>query len=151
MPTVIVSDTSCLILFYKIGELELLHKIYGVIVITETVSEEFKKPLPDWIQIQNPRTNLHRGLMSFLDIGEATSIALAAELPDCLLIIDESKGRRVAKEMGIRITGSLGSLIAAKEKGIIHSLKPILDKIMQTNFRISDELVNKILHLVSEK
>ena len=151
MPTVIVSDTSCLILFYKIGELELLNKIYGQIVITETVSKEFKKPLPDWIQVQNPITNLHQGLMSFLDAGEATSIALAAELSDCLLIIDESKGRRVAKEMGIGITGSLGSLIAAKQKGIIHSVKPILDKIKQTNFRISDDLVNKILHLANEK
>ena len=120
-------------------------------MITETVSKEFKKPLPDWIQVQNPRTNLHQGLMSFLDAGEATSIALASELSDCLLIIDESKGRRVAKEMGIEITGSFGSLIAAKEKGIIQSVKPILDKIKQTNFRISDDLVNKILHLVNEK
>lgn len=151
MPTVIVSDTSCLILFYKIGELELLHKIYGQIVITETVSKEFKKPLPDWIQVQNPGTNLHKGLMSILDAGEATSIALASELSDCLLIIDESKGRRVARELGIKITGSFGSLIAAKEKGSIQLVKPILDKIKQTNFRISDDLVNKILHMVNEK
>lgn len=88
--------------------------------------------------------------MSFFDAGEATSIALASELSDCLLIVDESKGRRVAKEMGIEITGSLGSMIAAKEKGIIHPVKPILDKVKRTNFRISNDLENKILHLVNE-
>jgi predicted nucleic acid-binding protein len=151
MPTDIVSDTSCLILFYKIGEMDLLQKVYGQIIITGTVSQEFRRPLPDWISVQDPKTNLHQGLMSFLDEGEATSIALALEFADALLIIDESKGRRVAKELGVKITGSLGIIMAAKEKGIIQSVKPIIDKIKETNFRISDDLLNKILHLVNEK
>lgn len=151
MPTTIVSDTSCLILFYKIGEMDLLHKVYGRIIITGTVSQEFRRPLPDWISIQDPTTNLHQGLISFLDAGEATSIALALELPEALLIIDELKGRKVAKELGIRITGSLGTIIAAKEKAIIQSAGSIIDKIKKTNFRISDDLLNKILQLVNEK
>ena len=129
----------------------MLHKVYGHIIITEIVSQEFRRPLPDWISVQNPKTNLHQGLISFLDAGEATSIALALELGDSLLIIDEAKGRRVAKELGVQVTGSLGTVIAAKEKGIIESVKPIIDKIKKTNFRISDDLLNKILHLVNEK
>jgi predicted nucleic acid-binding protein len=151
MPAAIVSDTSCLILFYKIGEMDLLHKVYGQIIITGTVSHEFKRPLPDWIAVQDPKTNLHQGLISFLDTGEATSIALALELSDALLIIDESKGRRVAKELGIQITGSLGIIIAAKEKGIIQSVKPTINKIKETNFRLSDDLLNRILRLANEK
>ena len=151
MPTAIVSDASCLILFHKIGEIDLLHKVYGQIIITDTVSKEFRRPLPDWVLVQNPKTNLHEGLISFLDAGEATSIALAVELTDALLIIDESKGRRVAKELGVQITGSLGSIVAAKEKGILQSVKLIIDKIKKTNFRISDDLLNKILQLVNEK
>lgn len=116
MQNVIVSDTSCLILFYKIGELELLHKVFGRIIITEAVAEEFKNQIPHWIDIINPTTNLHIELQGFLDAGEATSISLATEFKEALLIIDESKGRKVAKELGISITGSLGVLLAAKIK-----------------------------------
>lgn len=151
MPTAIVSDASCLILFHKIGELDLLQRVYGQIIITETVSQEFRRPVPDWISVQHPKTNLHQGLISFLDAGEATSIALALELSGALLIIDESKGRKAAKELGVQITGSLGTIIVAKEKGIIQSVKPIIEKIKKTNFRISDDLLKKILHLVNEQ
>lgn len=150
MPKVTVSDTSCLILFYKIGELDLLKKVFGHILITEIVSKEFKKELPEWVEVVNPQSDLHKGLLSVLDPGEATSIALAAEHNKSLLIIDEVKGRKIAKEMGVRITGSLGVLVAAKSKGHIKAVKPILEKMEQTNFRISKDLIEKILNKVEE-
>lgn len=150
MQKVIVSDTSCLILFYKIDEFELLQKVFGQIVITETVYNEFKKPIPKWVQVINPTTNMHLGLQGFLDPVEATSISLAAEFNRSLLIIDDSKGRRVAKELSISISGSLGVLVTAKNKGIIDSIKPIIEKIKQTNFRISDDLIQKVLQHANE-
>lgn len=150
MQKVIVSDTSCLILFYKIGEFELLKEVFGQITITEIVASEFNRPIPSWIQIINPKSNLHKGLLGFLDAGEATSISLATEHKDCLLIIDELKGRRIAKEFGIEISGSLGVLIAAKNKGILKKVKPLLEKIKQTNFRLSDKLIQVVLNHVDE-
>jgi len=83
-------------------------------------------------------------------LGEATSIALASTNENSLLIIDESKGRKVAKEMGVQITGSLGLLVAAKQKGYIEAVKPILEKIQQTNFRISENLIQVVLYKVNE-
>lgn len=151
MQKIIVSDTSCLILFYKIGEFELLQKIFGHIIITEKVFTEFKRPIPEWIQVINPTTNLHLGLQGFLDPGEATSISLATEFKGSLLIIDESKGRKVAKELGIAISGSLGLLVTAKNKGIIDSVKPIIEKIKQTNFRMSERLIEKMLRHANEQ
>ena len=115
MPNVIVSDTSCLILFYKIGEFELLEKLFGKLYITNIVLEEFNQPVPEWIEVVELKTNVHKGLSGYLDAGEATSIALASEYEESLLIIDEIKGRKAAKEMGISVTGSLGVLIAAKK------------------------------------
>ena len=150
MQNVIVSDTSCLILFYKIGELELLHKVFGRIIITEAVAKEFKKLIPHWIDIINPTTNLHIELQGFLGAGEATSISLAKEFKEALLIIDESKGRKVAKELGIAITGSLGVLLAAKNKDIISSLKPIIQRISATDFRFSEDLIKTVLQLAKE-
>lgn len=116
MPNVIVSDTSCLILFYRIGELDLLQKVYGQLLITETVAEEFKKSTPEWVKVVSPQSDLHKGLSGFLDSGEATSISLALEQEDSLLIIDEIKGRKAAKEMGLQVTGSLGVLATAKKR-----------------------------------
>lgn len=150
MQKIIVADTSCLILFYKIGELELLHRVFGQIIITEVVSIEFGRPLPYWFLIKNPKSNIYSGLLGTLDAGEATSISLATEYKECLLIIDELKGRTVAKELRLKISGSLGVLVTAKSKGVINSVKPILNKIRQTDFRISDELIQKALILANE-
>lgn len=150
MPGITVSDTSCLILFSKIGELELLRQLFGKIHITESVSEEFNQPIPDWIEIVHLETEIHKGLSSYLDLGEATSIALAAEFEESLLIIDEVKGRRIAKEMGISVTGSMGVLIAAKSNGYLKIVRPIIDKIEKTNFRISKELIDRVLEKANE-
>ncbi len=150
MPNVTVADTSCLILFYKIGELDLLKKLFAKIQITETVLKEFNHPVPDWIEVVQLKTEVHKGLAGYLDPGEATSIALASEHEESLLIIDEIKGRKVAKEMGIPLTGSLGVLIAAKNKGHLKAVKPVLEKIQETNFRISKELIKRVLQKVKE-
>lgn len=54
MPKTIISDTSCLIVLTNIGELELLHKIYGQITTTSEVAKEFDEQLPDWVEIIDP-------------------------------------------------------------------------------------------------
>ena len=93
---------------------------------------------------------LHKGLSSVLDPGEATKIALASEHDNSLMIIDEVKGRKVAREMGVHITGTLGVLITAKEKGYIKAVKPIIKKMEKTNFRVSEGLLQKVLEKVNE-
>jgi len=51
MRNVIIADTSCLIILFKIGELDLLRQLYGKVFITREVAFEFKQPLPDWIEM----------------------------------------------------------------------------------------------------
>lgn len=151
MQAAIISDTSCLILFNKIGELSLLQKLFGEIIITQIVAEEFGKKLPTWIIVQNPIDLENQSVLNIsLDRGEASSIALAIERKDCRLIIDEQKGRRIARQLGITITGTLGVLAEAKQSGLISVLKPVLDKIKQTDFRLSERLIVEILKQVGE-
>ena len=97
-----------------------------------------------------PKNDLYKGLSGYLDPGEASSIALASEYKEVLLIIDEIKGRKAAKEMGIPVTGSLGVLVAAKEKGYVRAVKPTIEKIQKTNFRVSEVLIERILEKVNE-
>jgi predicted nucleic acid-binding protein len=151
MQPVIISDTSCLILLDKIGELHLLQQLFGTICTTQTVADEFGGTLPDWISIQNPQNETYqRVLEASVDRGEASAIALALEQQDCLLIIDEFKGRRLARQLGLTITGTLGVLVEAKQSGRIPLLKPVLDKVKATDFRLSTQLESEILRLAGE-
>ncbi|MCF8450371.1 MAG: DUF3368 domain-containing protein [Taibaiella sp.] len=86
-----------------------------------------------------------------LDIGEASAIALAIELRDCLLVIDDLKGRKIAHHLGISITGTLGVLIEAKQAGVIPSVKEVLLKIKQSNFRITPHLEILLLKKAGEE
>jgi predicted nucleic acid-binding protein len=114
------------------------------------VAEEFGE-LPDWVAIKEV-TDKEQYLKLTADIGmgEASSIALALEFDDSLLIIDEKKGRKVAVDLKIEIIGSLGVLIKAKEKGVIKSVKEILALIDKTNFRISQSIREKVLRASGE-
>jgi len=146
MQKTIVSDTSCLIILEKIGQLELLQTLFGSILITSEVAKEFRSVIPAWISIQDPTdTNNEKVLRVNIDSGEASAIALALELDDCLLIMDDLKGRVLAEELGIRVTGTFGVIIEAKLAGHIASVKSLLEKIKMTNFRLSQDLEKKIL------
>ena len=85
-----------------------------------------------------------------LDTGEASAIALALESPASLLIIDEQKGRKIAKELGLNTLGTLGCLVKAKKIGHYEMLLPILQKIRQSGFYISENLMREILELAGE-
>ncbi|HEX7585389.1 MAG TPA: DUF3368 domain-containing protein [Prolixibacteraceae bacterium] len=65
------------------------------------------------------------------------------ENDECLLIIDELKGRREAKLLGINFTGTVGILIVAKEKGLIGSIANIFNEIEETDFRISEAVIKE--------
>ena len=151
MHKTIISDTSCLIILDKIGELEILNKLFGIITTTAEVANEYGQELPSWFEIREPSDRNYQSIIeASVDKGEASAIALAVELEDCLLIIDDLKGRKLALELGLTIIGTIGVIVDAKITGIIPSIKPILSKIKQTNFRISAELEILILKRAGE-
>jgi predicted nucleic acid-binding protein len=151
MQKTIISDTSCLILLDKISALEILKTLFGEIIITPVIAEEFATKLPDWIKIKDVKNkNYQNILQASLDKGEASAIALAVELDECLLIIDDQKARIFAFGLGLKYTGTLGVLVDAKLSGHIASVKPYLTKIKQTNFRLTPDLEKRILNRAGE-
>lgn len=151
MQKVIIADTSCLILLDKIGELKLLHSLSGQVNITQEIADEFKKDLPDWFTIVSPINKTYQRILeASLDKGESSAIAFAIEQKDCLLIIDDYKGRKYAEQLGIKITGTLGVIINAKHNGYLKSVKPLLEKIRMTNFRLTPELERRTLEKSGE-
>ena len=75
---------------------------------------------------------------------------MAYETPNSLLILDDLQARQYAKKLGLNITGSLGILIKAKEKGMIKEVKYYLSIIKTTDFRLSEKLENEILKQAGE-
>jgi len=75
---------------------------------------------------------------------------LALEQVDSLLLIDERKGREVAKKIGLKIMGILGVLVRAKENRIIQIVKPLIEKLELNDFRISAKLKTQILRRTRE-
>lgn len=151
MPKTVISDTSTLILFHKIDEFILLQKVYGELITTPEIANEFGEVLPDWIKIQSAADKKYQDfLLTQVDYGEASAIALASEFEDVLLILDDLKARKLATRLKFRVTGTLGVIHRAKQMGIIDKVKPLIDKLIQTDFRIADNIIEEILKLNNE-
>ncbi|MTI88146.1 MAG: DUF3368 domain-containing protein [Balneolaceae bacterium] len=150
MPKNIVVDTSCLVVLEKIDALDVLQKLYEKVFITDTIAEEFGSPLPEWIQkkeIENKK--YQRLLQTSVDPGEASAIALVLEIGG-LLIVDDIKARRIAEELSLDFTGTLGVLVEAKQNGHLNSFKEVLKRVKRTNFYLSEELERNLLNRVRE-
>ena len=107
--------------------------------------------MPNFISIEDPVNKKYQSILeTFLDKGEASSIALCIEKEKCLLIIDELKGRREAEQLKIDITGTIGVLILAKQFGYIDSIRGDLQELQKTNFRISDSILEYAIKQAKE-
>lgn len=149
---IIITDASCFILLDKIAGFDILRQCFQNVVTTPEIQQEFGSELPEWIEIRPVRdTTLQEVFKETVDPGEASAIALAMETSNGVLIIDDLKGRKLATKMALSFMGTLGLLVKAKEYGVITSVKPYLDRIQATNFRISSSLVDLVLEKTGEK
>ncbi|MDC8002371.1 DUF3368 domain-containing protein [Aequorivita todarodis] len=150
MPKTIISDTSCFIILTNIGELDILRKVYGEVITTPEVASEFGEPLPAWVIIKSATDYYRQAILEVqIDKGESSAIALALEIETSTVILDDLKDRKMAEHLGISYTGTIG-VVKAKLKGVIPSIKPILKKLKQTDFRISLELETEALGQAKE-
>jgi predicted nucleic acid-binding protein len=151
MSKTIISDTSCFIVLSKIGHLDILQKLFNNIITTPEIAAEFGNVLPNWIELIAVKDKYKQQLLETqIDKGEASAIALALEMENPLLIIDDYKARKLAKTLQIDYTGTVGIIILAKQKGVINAIKPFLEKIKTTNFHISEELERFVLNEANE-
>jgi len=147
MKRVVISDTSCLIVLSKINQLDILHSLFGEVWISEDVRNEFGEDLPHWFIIKKANSIQIEKILSLnLDKGEASAIALYLEQKEnALLVIDERKGRKIAKELGIKIIGTLGIIAKAKELGLISDLQKTMKELDKIDFRISLSIKQQML------
>ena len=127
---IVVSDTTPLISLLKINRLDLLAKLFGEVLIPLavfhelTIDERFQLEADQIRQkkfivvkpVNNPESASILKRATGLDQGESEAIVLTDELKADLLLMDEAKGRNVSEQMGLRIMGTIGILMAAYEE-----------------------------------
>lgn len=152
---IVVSDTSPLSALLKIKEAELLVQLFSRVVIPPAVRDELVRThprLPDWLEVL-PLSDQSRAVrfMEVLDAGEAAAIALAGELSADRLLIDERKGRRIAKAEGLEVIGLVGVVLLARRKGLIASARQVMSRLTtEAKVWLSPELVDAALASVGE-
>lgn len=158
----VVADAGPLIAFARIGRVDLLSGVLGEVLVPQAVLAEcLVEPLrPGALAIQEAigRGSLIRAEdpdppqapFALLDAGESAAIRLALKL-SLPVLMDEKTGRRIAGNLGLAVIGSGGVLLAAKKRGLIDGVAPMLDAMRRNGYHLSDALVQAILTRAQER
>ncbi|WP_206205927.1 DUF3368 domain-containing protein [Thermococcus sp. JdF3] len=155
-------NSSPLIFLAKLGLLDVLGKLFDEVYVTDAVywetvvegagrEEAILIEKADFLRrasVENQ--HLVKFLLELIDYGEAETIALAIERKLDLVVLDDKDARKVARGFGLRVTGTLGILLLAKRRGLISEVAPYIETLKKHGFRISDEVVKKILESAGE-
>lgn len=162
MPT--VSDSSPLILFSAIGRLELLHEVFGEILVPPAVWREIvvrgagrpganELQEVDWIRQQSPTSPMLSVVRrAGIDDGETEAIALALSMrPAATVILDDVPARRVALNAGLDVTGTGGAVVLAKQFGLVSIVGPTLRELRAAGLYLSDSTLRRFIELAGER
>ena len=156
MPRVVISDASPLHYLILIGHAEVLPTLYAEVLIPEAVANELRQAAtpesvrhwiahpPQWLHVVPFTAPLTPVLLADLDLGEHDAILLAVQVKADLVIMDEREGVEEARRLGLIVTGTLGVLDRAAERGLI-DLPSAVASLRQTNFRIDPSLLEELL------
>lgn len=161
---IVVSDTTPIISLIKINRLDLLEELFQEVLIPDAVyrelttnqsfsaeAEEVKKAKFLKVSpVQNKQSIQILQAVSGLDDGESEAIVLAGEKQSDVLIIDERRGRKVAQQLGITITGTVGILVQANDEGMLSKAdaKTCLNFLKQSSIRLSENLIQDALDMM---
>jgi predicted nucleic acid-binding protein len=147
-------DASCLIGLSKVQMETLPLQLYTKVIIPPAVQAGFGGAVEGYI-VQPPSNRVHvQTLRLMLGAGESEVIALGVELSQggeqVEMVLDDLQARRIALSYGLRIVGTVGLLIRAKQSGYIESVRAILQQMRASGFRCSPELFRRAIELAQE-
>ncbi len=161
---IVVSDSTPLITLMKAARIDLLHDLFGEVVIPEAVYQELtiNSNFPDEakmirdsvfirvVQVEDRKTVSVLQRATGLDLGESEAIVYADDNHADVLLMDEASGRRVALDMGIEIMGSIGILVTAFKGGYISVMEAeeAFQKIKNAKRHISEHLISDALEII---
>lgn len=161
---IVISDTTPIISLLKIHKLELLTHLFGDVQIPDAVYEElisnsrFQTEAEQILSAEYIRKVVVEDKKSVallrratgLDAGESEAIILSDEIKADLLLMDELKGRQVAKQMGLDIMGTIGILMTAYEEKLLSAdeIKQCAEVLRSNGRHISDRLYEQLMEKI---
>jgi len=158
---IVISDTTPIISLMKANRLDLLRKLYGKVLIPNAVYKELTenatfakeaKIIKDIdyltvVAVENEKSVSILRNVTGLDAGESEALIMYDEQKADLLLMDEHKGRSVAKQLNVRHIGTVGVLLLAYDKGMIQQddVKSCLDTMLANNIRLDRKLCNVVM------
>jgi predicted nucleic acid-binding protein len=156
----VICNTSPLQYLYQVNLLDVLRERFDQVLVPEAVEAELAEgrrrnvALPtlkdlDWVTIRSthdPLPSPARGLGK----GERAVLALGMQMPQAVLLLDDERARRYAIRRRMKITGTLGMVLVAKERAMISSVTAVLDRLERYGFRLSDRTRRATLELAGE-
>jgi predicted nucleic acid-binding protein len=169
---VVITDAGPLIALSRIEHIHLLKELFTEVFITDTVEQEvlaggdfvdsgpIRQAIKDgWLQVGSPSKGLAAKSdisteVEGLDPGEATSILWAAGLLEAdqnvMLIMDEAKGRKVARRLSLDTMGSAGIIATARRLGLIKEAQPLLIQLQASGYYLSPTVIKMALQIAGE-
>ena len=161
--TVVISDTSPIRSLAFLERMDLLHELFGEVLIPRAVVDELRAgrsqptvDVSDWLFLivrdcGRPERASELLKRSGIEAGEADAISLAEDYDNPLLIVDDRKARELAMQLGLRLTGTVGVLILAKQNGLLDAVQPALLRLRDENgFFLSDRVLRNALNAAGE-
>jgi predicted nucleic acid-binding protein len=151
--TLVVSDSSPLTALSQIGQLKLRHDLFGEVVIPEAVAREIAPSVrvPAWVTTRPLAMHVDMGILhAKLGPGESEAITLASQDGADWLLLDERPARLIAQARGLRVAGTLGLLVRAKEKGFLTTVRPSPEALLRAGFHATPALIAGILGAAGE-
>ena len=159
----IISNTGPLVALAVINRLDLLRLLFDEVIVPEAVHSELLAggmnqagvaayQHAHWIKASKLKNPIDQLLASVLDIGEASVIQLAGERNITHALIDERKGRRIAREVyQLQVIGSARILVEAKRQGYLANVEENLAAMRQHGYWLHDKIVTAILREAGER
>jgi predicted nucleic acid-binding protein len=145
----VVADSTCLIGLERIGRLDLLPIVFEKILVPPAVQKEFGVQVP-WLTVSIPSNKpLIESLQLLVDEGEAEAISLANEL-GWRIVLDDRYARVIAQRLGLRVIGTIGILLRAKQLPVVAAIRPLIDDLEKNGFYISASLKEEALRRAGE-
>lgn len=145
-----VTNSTCLIGLERIQRLDILPQVFSPILIPPAVQAEVGIVTP-WLKVREVQNQaVITTLKTQLDDGEAEAIALTLESDNSFIILDDLMARRVAIQLNLKVIGTVGMLLRAKQQGVVSELKSLLSALNQADFRISEAIAKRALQIAGE-
>lgn len=152
---IVVSDTTAISSLLTIGRADLLMALFERVIIPPAVWTEllaFHPDIPDWLEVVTvAHSQRLQDFQHHVHAGEAAALALALEVNPDWLLIDDSDGRRLAKQEGAPVIGLMGVLLLAKKRGLLPGVQPLIVALeSKAGFYLSAAVRNEVLRLAGE-